>query len=89
MKQPANPSNEERNSNLRHRLIECLETALGRRPPIRGAAVLTATRELDRISAEHRYEVPSELIHYLEKRSYLNALHWLEQHADSPRRRAN
>lgn len=60
---------------LKNRVAACLarvERGAG------GAELLAALRELDEIAAGRKSELPSDLAHYLEKRSYAKAAAWLK-----------
>ena len=41
-----------------------------------GARLLEALKQLDGLVAQHRTEMPADLIHYLERRSYDKAAQW-------------
>jgi hypothetical protein len=42
-----------------------------------GAGISSSLAELDRLLAAHRAELPPQLVHFLEGRSYAKALLWL------------
>jgi hypothetical protein len=58
------------------RLKEILDAIVDPKP---GKLTVTeATERLDDFVAKHNIEIPSELLHYLENRSYVKALRFLD-----------
>lgn len=61
-------------SNLR--LKSWLESVTGKTA---ASDVIGALQQLDAYAREHGEVIPSDLKHYLERRSYIKALAWLDQ----------
>jgi len=65
---------------LRERIYQHLESIVVKKTDIQ-----TALSSLDAIAAEHAGELPGDLLHYLQRRSYEKAWAWMNDEKHIPR----
>lgn len=70
--------------NYRSKITEALNIITASPKPD-GAALVGALRELDAVVKEAGDQLPGDLKHYLERRSYEKAARWMEGQADIKR----